>query len=30
MEPTGPFQGLNPGATQPLGKIVLPVTFGTR
>ena len=28
--PTGPFLGVNPGATQPLGKIVLPVTFGTR
>ena len=28
--PTGPFQGVNPGTTQPRGKIVLPVTFGSR
>ena len=28
--PTLPFHGVNPGATQPLGKVVLPVTFGTR
>ena len=28
--PTGPFQGVNPGTTQPLGKILLPVTFGMR
>ena len=27
--PTASFQGINVGATQPLGKIVLPVTFGT-
>ena len=30
LKPTGPFQGVNPGTTQPRGKIVLPVTFGTR
>ena len=30
LTPTGSFQGVNLGATQPLGKIVLPVTFGTR
>ena len=30
LVPTGSFQGINVGATQPLGKIVLPVTFGTR
>jgi hypothetical protein len=27
--PTGTFQGIIPGATQPLGKVELPVTFGT-
>ena len=30
LEPTGSFQGVNPGSTQPLGKVALPVTFGTR
>ena len=30
LVPTGSFQGINMGATHPLGKIVLPVTFGTR
>ena len=30
LQPTGSFQGVNPGTTQPLGKIVLPVTFGSR
>ena len=30
LRPTGPFQGVNPGTTQPRGKIVLPVTFGSR
>ena len=30
LVPTGSFQGINVGATQPLGKIVLPFTFGTR
>ena len=30
LTPTGSFQGVNVGATQPLGKIALPVTFGTR
>ena len=30
LAPTGSFQGINVGATQPLGKIALPVTFGTR
>jgi hypothetical protein len=30
LAPTGSFQGVNVGATQPLGKIALPVTFGTR
>ena len=30
LAPTGPFQGVNPGVTQPLGKILLPVTFGTK
>ena len=30
LEPTGSFQGVNPGNTQPLGKVVLPVTFGTK
>jgi hypothetical protein len=29
LQPTGPFQGVNPGTTQPLGKIMLPVTFRT-
>lgn len=27
--PTGTFQGVNPRATQPLGQVTLPVTFGT-
>ena len=30
LAPTGPFQGINPGTTQPLGKVLLPVTFGTK
>ena len=30
LTPTDPFHGVNPGATQPLGKVMLPVTFGTR
>ena len=30
LKPTGPFQGVNPGTTQPRGKIVSPVTFGAR
>ena len=30
LVPSDPFHGVNPGATQPLGKVVLPVTFGTR
>ena len=30
LEPTGSFQGVNPGITQPLGKITLPTTFGTK
>ena len=30
LAPTEPFHGVNPGATQPLGKVMLPVTFGTR
>ena len=30
LAPTGPFQGVNPGITQPPGKILLPVTFGTK
>ena len=30
LAPTGPFQGVNPGVTQPLGKILLPMTFGTK
>src|SRR3990170_7533096 len=28
LEKTGTFQGLNPGRSQPKGKITLPVTFG--
>jgi hypothetical protein len=28
LAPTGAFRGAIPGATQPLGKVVLPVTFG--
>ena len=28
--PTGPFQGISPGTTKPVGKILLPVTFGTK
>ncbi|KAM0822152.1 hypothetical protein ACQ4PT_071686 [Festuca glaucescens] len=30
LSPTGPFHSVNPGTTQPLGKIMLSVTFGTR
>ena len=30
LAPTGPFQGVNPRITQPLDKILLPVTFGTK
>ena len=30
LAPTGPFQGINLGTTQPLGKISLLVTFGTK
>ena len=30
LEPTGSFQGVNLGITQPLGKITLPMTFGTK
>ena len=30
LAPTGPFRGVNLGVTQPLGKILLPVTFGTK
>jgi hypothetical protein len=29
LEETGTFQGVNPGRSQPTGKITLPVTFGT-
>jgi hypothetical protein len=29
LTPTGAFWGAIPGATQPLGKVVLPVTFRT-
>jgi hypothetical protein len=29
LEETGTFQGVNPGRTQPKGKITLPVTFGS-
>ena len=28
LQPTGSFQGVNRGLTQPLGQITLPVTFG--
>jgi hypothetical protein len=28
LKPTGTFQGVNPGRSQPKGKITLPVTFG--
>ena len=28
LEETGTFQGVNPGRSQPKGKITLPVTFG--
>ena len=28
LEETGTFQGVNPGRSQPKGKIMLPVTFG--
>ena len=30
LSPTGAFQGVNHGVTQPLGQITLPVTFGDR
>jgi hypothetical protein len=30
LTPTGTFRGAIPGATQPLGKVVLPITFGKR
>jgi hypothetical protein len=30
LTPTGAFGGVIPGASQPLGKVVLPVTFGMR
>ena len=30
LAPTRSFLGVNPGATQPWGKIELPVTFGTK
>ena len=29
LEQTGSFQGVNPGRSQPKGKITLPVTFGS-
>lgn len=29
LEETGTFQGINPGRSQPKGKITLPVTFGS-
>ena len=29
LSPTGTFQGVCPGMTQPLGQITLPVTFGS-
>jgi hypothetical protein len=28
LEKTGMFQGVNPGRSQPKGKITLPITFG--
>ena len=28
LKETGTFQGVNPGRSQPKGKIMLPVTFG--
>ena len=28
LEETGTFQGVNPGRSQPKGKVTLPVTFG--
>ena len=28
LEETGMFQGINPGRSQPKGKVTLPVTFG--
>ena len=28
LEVTGTFQGINPGRSQPKGKVTLPVTFG--
>mgnify|MGYP005829874333 CR=1 FL=1 len=28
LEETGMFQGVNPGRSQPKGKITLPITFG--
>jgi hypothetical protein len=30
LTPTGTFRGAIPGTTQPLGKVVLPITFGKR
>jgi hypothetical protein len=30
LQETGTFQGVNPGRSQPTGKISLPVTFGTK
>src|SRR3954466_2497474 len=29
LEETGTFQGVNPGRSQPKGKVTLPVTFGS-
>ena len=28
LEETGTFQGVNPGKSQPKGKVTLPMTFG--
>jgi hypothetical protein len=30
LQPTGRFQGVNPGTIQPLGQIMLSVTFGMK
>lgn len=30
LNPTDPFRGANPGIVRPLGRITLPVTFGSR
>lgn len=30
MKPTDPFRGINPRVVQPMGRITLPVTFGSR